>query len=368
MMWTIRWTSAAVLAVLCAAAVGASATEPKLKQGDTAPDFTTRMVAGGTGSLKLSSLRGKYVLVVVMTAQCPACKDDLPTINDGNKRLAGDKFYVYGVVCDGGRDDVRDLVKNHDITFPIGYDSGGKAIERFGIGGVPTSFLIDPQGKILSWSHGTAGQFDEVGKLLGAAAPAAGGNQNAGQDARPTPEALLREAIAYYNAGELQKAYVRCNQTLEAEPENVQALVLLGDLHRKVNDPAKAIAAYQRALSAIDPEDFTRIAAVYNRMANTCIGVGKYADAARVYQRAIKTIYDPEHVLEFHAYLGMCYAKLDKPKEALAAFDTFFKAYKQVDAGVQRRYAELYKRVEAQRQQLKESGGGSTNAPGPGAD
>ena len=231
---------------------------------------------------------------------------------------------------------------------------------------MPTSFLIDPQGKVLSWSHGTAGQFDEVQQLIGAAA-SGGGNETADQAERPTPEALLGQAIAYYNAGELQKAYVRCSQTLEAEPENVRALVLLGDIYRKANKPPKAIAAYQRALSAIDPEDYARIAATYNRMANTCIGVGKYADAAKVYRKAIKTIYDLNHAVAFHAYLGMCYAKLDKPKEALAAFDKFLKLYKQVDAGVQKRHAELHKRVETQRQQLEESAGDSADAPEPGA-
>ena len=87
---------AAAVGIVAALVVATSAPggEPGLKKGDKAADFTVKMAVRGTAAVKLAELHGKYVLLVFMRKDCDACKQDIPTMNDGYKRLGGEKFTV----------------------------------------------------------------------------------------------------------------------------------------------------------------------------------------------------------------------------------------------------------------------------------
>ncbi len=346
-----RGMTALVVACLVAAVSGAA--QPSPKAGEAAPDFTVKMAGRGPATLTLSSLRGKYVLLVIMTKYCRPCKKDIPTINEGYERLAGDAFTVLAVVLLSDRDDARELVDDYDIVFPVAYDRKAKVRKLYGIKKVPTSFLIDPEGKIISRNNGTGRQFQEVEQLL-----AAGGLAG---DVASKSEALLREARGFYQAGQLKAAYARCREALEADPENVWAHVLLGDVYRRADVPAKAVAAYERALQYIDPEDYVKVSGAYGRITGTYVAAGDYAEAVRVGVRALQTIHEAKYTLRFYGEIGLCHAKLGNRTKALAAFDKFIALYKQVGAETQQRNAPLYKSVLAQQERLaglgSESGG-----------
>ncbi len=343
------------LVVVCLVAAASGASEPSPKAGEAAPDFTVKMAGDGPATLTLSSLRGKYVLLVIMTKNCGPCKGDIPTINEGYERLAGDAFTVLAVVLLSDRDDVRELVDDHDIVFPVACDKKTKVRKLYGIKKVPTSFLIDPEGKIISRNHGTGRQFQEVEQLLKAAGSPAGGQAGVGELASRS-EALLREARGYYQAGQLKAAYARCREALEIDPENARAHVLLGDICRRANMPARAVAAYERALQHIDPEDYAKVSAAYGRITGTYVAAGDYAEAVRVGVRALQSIHEAKYTLRFYGEIGLCHAQLGNRTKALAAFEKFIALYKQVDPETQQRNAPLYKSVLAQQEQLAGSG------------
>ncbi len=345
-----------VMAVAAAVAVvgNAAADAPGLKQGDRAVDVVVKMATGEARSVKLSELRGKYVLLVVMSKGCEACEQDLAVINDGYRRLAGNAFTVLGVLNGSDRSETRKYVKAHGVAFPIGYDEEREVHDTYGVQGVPTSFLIDPQGIILSWSHGSTSQFKQVEELLGTTG--ASDETVAGTEgAEPEQRDWLGEAVRYYRRGELKKAYARCRRAIEVDPKNMRAYVLLGDIYRKANKPEQAVGAYREAVQLVDPEDYATIAAGYERMAGTYVAAKMYAEAATIYETAVQTIYEAAERLPFYGKLGLCYSTLGKRKKALAAFDKFFKLYAQVDAEVQRRHAGLYKSVEARQKLLREA-------------
>jgi peroxiredoxin len=365
-MRAVRLASA-VTAVVLGLAGSASAEDAAPKPGDAAPDFTVKMVTGEAPRVQLSSLRGKYVLLVIMTTDCPACKQDIPTINEGYKRLGGDRFTVLGVVHLADRADVRELIRATFIEFPIGHDAKGQIYESYGLDGVPTSFLIDPKGVILSSSHGTASQFQEVEKLLEAAAAATQSGDEAGGQAQPVEQhPWLQDAYAYYQRGELAKAYACCCRAIEADADNVKAHVLLGDIFARAGKSDKAIGAYRAALEHIDPEDYAAVSAAYRRITSVYLAGGNCADAARVDVEALTTIYVAKYKLPFYAELGACYAKLGNRTKALASYEKFVATYKTVDTDAQAQHAEMYKWVLAQQRQLQETGTGSTQQPGPG--
>jgi peroxiredoxin/Tfp pilus assembly protein PilF len=364
-MRAIRLVSA-VAALAVGLATNAVAAEAVPKPGDAAPDFTVKMVTGDASSIKLSDLRGKYVLVVMMTKDCPACKQDIPTINEGYKRLGGERFTVVGVVDGADRADVRELIRATFIEFPVGHDERRKVCKSYGVDVVPTSFLIDPDGAVVSSSHGTAPQFEEVQKRLEADAARAPSDETAGGQTEPVEQhPWLQEAYAYYERGELAKAYECCCRAIEADPDNVRAHVLLGDVYAKAGKVEKAVEAYRGALQRIDPEDFGAISAGYKRITGIYLASKDYGHAAGVDAEALTTIYAAEYKLAFFAELGACQANLGDRVKALASYEKFVSTYKTVDTRVQKQYAEMYKWVLAQEQQLKESGEGSADKPSP---
>ncbi len=353
-MWTMRLARVTAAVAALAVAAGALADEVELKEGDTAPEFKLRMATGSSTWLQLSSLRGKYVLLVFMTEEGTGCAEYIPTVNDGHKKLAGERFAVVGIVADADRSDVRRMVREHLITYPIGYDRNGKITKSYGVSRVPVSCLLDPEGKILGWDPGTAPQFQKVEGLLKAASEP-GADEETSTEHETQRQEWLNEAFAYYRRGELKKAYLRCRQALQADPENVRAHVLLGDIYRAGNQPDKAVGAYRAALQYIDPEDYATIAAAYRRIGNTYVAVKNYEEAVGVYVTALKTIYDAGYKLEFYAAVGTCHMELGNRKKALLSFERFLETYEKVDAEVQKRHADLHKRVEAARKQLAES-------------
>lgn len=354
-MWTMRLARMTVAVAALAVAAGALAAKVELKEGDMAPDFKLRMATRGSTSVQLSSLRGKYVLLVFMTEEGTGCAAYIPTVNDGYKKLAGERFAVVGIVADAAGSDVRRMVREHLIAYPIGHDRKGKITKSYGVSSVPVSCLLDPEGKILGWDPGTAPQFQKVDGLL-KAPPAPGADEEVATEHEAQRQEWLKEAFAYYRGGELNKAYVRCRQALQAGPENVRAHVLLGDIYRKGKQADKAVGAYRAALQYIDPEDYATIAAAYRRIGNTYVAAENYEEAVGVYVTALKTIYDAGYKLEFYAAIGTSHVKLGNRKKALLSFKRFFETYEKVDAEVQKRHADVYKRVEAARKQLEESG------------
>jgi len=333
---------------------------PGLKPGQQAVDFRVRMVTGEARSLKLSELRGKYVLLVFIRKDIEACEFDFGTINEGYTRFAGESFTVLAVMSNADRSDVREEMKEHRILFPIGCEEGNEIARAYGIPGVPTAFLIDPQGTIVNWGIQTEPLWQEIARLLGP------GETDDEEETGGEP-GWLGPATAYYREGELKKAYVLCRRGLVRDPENVRGLVLLGDIYRRADRPKQAIDAYRRALEFIDNEDYGAVSAAYTRIVNVHLAAKDYAKAAAACEQAVATIYETKYAVAFHAYLGLCYGELGKRKKALAAYTKFLKFYKQVDTDVQRRYASLYKSVVARRKALLESGGGSTDTPGPGS-
>src|SRR5688500_7394725 len=98
-----------------------------------------------------------------------------------------------------------------------------------------------------------------------------------------TPQHGLQEALQYHQAGRYAEAESRYRQILSADPQNADALHLLGVLAHQVEKHQAAIdliyAAIQR--KPTDPNFF-------NNLGSACLAAGRYDDAIACYQRAVE--------------------------------------------------------------------------------
>jgi thiol-disulfide isomerase/thioredoxin len=103
----------------------------------------------------LADFKGRVVLVDVWATWCPPCRKSLPEVAELQK-AGGDRYAVLPISVDrGGWGDVKPfLAQNPQLGLAAFVPDGGKALDAFGqIQGIPTTLIIDRQGKLVQrWS------------------------------------------------------------------------------------------------------------------------------------------------------------------------------------------------------------------------
>jgi len=122
--------------------------------GRLAPD-TEFAVLRGTGTLRLSSLRGKVVLLDFWASWCAPCQEELPLLDDMAVRLKGKDIEVVGVSIDESQADAEQfLTRKGAWSLTLGQDPEQKIANEFKPPKMPTSYVIDRQGVVRQMNAG----------------------------------------------------------------------------------------------------------------------------------------------------------------------------------------------------------------------
>ena len=114
-----------------------------------APDITLQLIDGK--KLKLSSLKGKPVLITFWATSCPGCIKEMPHLIELYHELHSKGLEIIGIAMPNDRPDyVMEMVKSKNVPYLIAFDLKSEAVRAFGnVSLTPTTFLIDAQGKIV---------------------------------------------------------------------------------------------------------------------------------------------------------------------------------------------------------------------------
>lgn len=112
-----------------------------------APDFTLRTLEDQ--EITLSGLKGKVVLLDFWATWCGPCKESIPHLVALHKSHQEEDFELIGMSMDktGEVEMVRRFVKSMDLPYPI-IMTPDEVARRFKVTGLPTTFLIDREGKV----------------------------------------------------------------------------------------------------------------------------------------------------------------------------------------------------------------------------
>jgi peroxiredoxin len=100
--------------------------------------------------IKLSSLKGKYVLVDFWASWCSPCRAENPNVKRLYQQYKSKGFEVLGVSIDQKREDWLKAVKEDEITWLQVLDQNSAVAQQFNVRAIPTTFLVDKNGVIIA--------------------------------------------------------------------------------------------------------------------------------------------------------------------------------------------------------------------------
>lgn len=125
----------------------------KIAPGEIAPDFEVKTVDGGT--IKLSSFRGKYLILDFWASWCAPCREETVYIKEIYNKFHDVGLEVFSVSLDDKKAAWLKAIEDDGMVWSHGCQliKGGKhtpVAQLYGIDGIPAIWVIDPEGKILA--------------------------------------------------------------------------------------------------------------------------------------------------------------------------------------------------------------------------
>jgi cytochrome c biogenesis protein CcmG/thiol:disulfide interchange protein DsbE len=115
----------------------------------TAPDFSLATVAGS--NLNLADYKGKVVVLDFWATWCAPCRKAIPDLIELKNEYPEDQFEIIGISLDSDtKEMVPSFVEQFKINYPIVYGDMEIARRYGDIQSIPTSFVVDKEGRIFS--------------------------------------------------------------------------------------------------------------------------------------------------------------------------------------------------------------------------
>jgi peroxiredoxin len=163
------------------------AAAPPLRLGSEAPEFRLPILEGArpaphtAGSRALSELRGRVVFINFWATWCPPCRDEAPSLEKLYRRFRSEGLEVLAVSIDeaGAVEEVSEFREEFGLTFPILLDPERTAYGAYQVTGVPETFVVSPDGRLVEQVVGPR-DWDQpryatlVERLLGGPNPSEG--------------------------------------------------------------------------------------------------------------------------------------------------------------------------------------------------
>jgi peroxiredoxin len=118
-----------------------------------APDFTLPDVEGR--SMRLRELRGKLVFLNFWATWCPPCRLEMPSMERLYQTFKPTEFAMLAVSIDRqGVEAVKPFMEELKLTFPALLDQTSAVARQYGLRGLPSTYLIDQDGRLIGAAVG----------------------------------------------------------------------------------------------------------------------------------------------------------------------------------------------------------------------
>ena len=119
----------------------------KLPEARVAPDFVLKDLDGNQH--RLSDYSGQVVIINFWATWCPPCRDEMPSMQRAWELLEKEGILMFGIDVGEDEDTIFQFTANYPVEFPLLMDTDSKVIDQWPVRGLPTTFVVDPKGKIV---------------------------------------------------------------------------------------------------------------------------------------------------------------------------------------------------------------------------
>jgi len=118
-----------------------------------APGFALADIDGAIH--RLSDYRGKVVIVNFWATWCPPCREEMPSMQRVWEQIKDDNIVILAINVGEDEDTIFTFTADYPVKFPLLLDLDSRVIQDWPVRGLPTTFVIDPQGRIAYRAIGT---------------------------------------------------------------------------------------------------------------------------------------------------------------------------------------------------------------------
>ncbi|SHF83342.1 peroxiredoxin family protein [Ornithinibacillus halophilus] len=130
-----------------------------LQKGNIAPDLELKTLDNKI--VKLSDLRGERVMLNFWASWCGPCRAEMPDMQKFYEEKDIAILAVNLTDTEIGKKNVTEFVEKYNLTFPVLLDEDGEISHLYRIQPIPTSFFIDSNGRVHSFTYG-AMNYDQM--------------------------------------------------------------------------------------------------------------------------------------------------------------------------------------------------------------
>jgi len=121
-------------------------TLPEIAKPFPAADFSLQ---GEDGKIyRLSEYRGKVVVLNFWATWCPPCREEMPSLERLWQKVKAKDIVVLAVNVGEDTDTIFEFSGNYPMSFPIPMDQKGEVIKQYPVMGLPTTYVISPEGMV----------------------------------------------------------------------------------------------------------------------------------------------------------------------------------------------------------------------------
>ncbi len=137
------------LCLALAAAIAASQSRQALTplaDRPPAPEFDLRDMDGTLH--RMSDYRGRVVIVNFWATWCPPCREEMPSMQRAYEQLRQEGIQMLAINIGEDEDTIFAFTADYPVEFPLLLDLDSATIQSWPVKGLPTTFVVDAQGRL----------------------------------------------------------------------------------------------------------------------------------------------------------------------------------------------------------------------------